>query len=181
MDYKQIYNQIISNAQNRAKPEVYTERHHILPVALGGTNDASNIVILTAREHFLAHYLLWRFSSGNAKYKMASAFNAMNMNPKDSKRYVNSRLYASLREDLAKAVSKINKGKKMSDEARAKMSAAHKGKKTSDETKANRRVAIIEAQVKLARKAGNQVAERQAQRKLYWARKARQEELKQAA
>jgi len=57
MDYQKLYNQIIERAQNR-KLEGYKEKHHILPKCLGGSNDKSNIVELTAREHFLCHRLL---------------------------------------------------------------------------------------------------------------------------
>lgn len=37
---------------------VYTELHHIIPKCLGGSDDNSNLVNLTAREHFIAHKLL---------------------------------------------------------------------------------------------------------------------------
>lgn len=37
------------------------ERHHIIPKSIGGTNDTSNIAILTYREHFIAHWLLTKF------------------------------------------------------------------------------------------------------------------------
>jgi hypothetical protein len=48
------------------KNAVYFEGHHIIPKYLGGTGSSSkglynsNIVYLTAREHFLAHWLFWR-------------------------------------------------------------------------------------------------------------------------
>lgn len=38
--------------------EGYVEKHHIIPRCLGGTNDATNIAVLTPEEHFLAHQLL---------------------------------------------------------------------------------------------------------------------------
>jgi hypothetical protein len=50
-----------------------TEKHHIVPRSLGGSNDESNIVRLTYREHFLAHLLLTKFTSGNDRYKMLHA------------------------------------------------------------------------------------------------------------
>ena len=36
--------------------------HHIIPKSLGGSNDKSNLVLLTPEEHF-AHYYLWKFTS----------------------------------------------------------------------------------------------------------------------
>ena len=38
--------------------EGYVEKHHIIPRCLGGTNDTTNIAVLTPEEHFLAHQLL---------------------------------------------------------------------------------------------------------------------------
>lgn len=61
MKYQSIYNNIISNAltQNRKKYKgVYFEKHHILPKCLNGTNDKNNLILLTAKEHFIAHKLL---------------------------------------------------------------------------------------------------------------------------
>lgn len=57
MDYKKHYNLLIERSRNRQLAG-YAERHHIVPKCLGGTDDVSNIAILTAEEHFLAHQLL---------------------------------------------------------------------------------------------------------------------------
>jgi hypothetical protein len=54
MNYKRIYDQLIARSQNRMT-HGYTEKHHIVPRSMGGTNKKSNIAILTAREHFIAH------------------------------------------------------------------------------------------------------------------------------
>jgi len=54
--------------------EEYTEKHHIWPVAFGASRSYSkeswNIIELTAREHYIAHLLLWKAFGG----KMANAF-----------------------------------------------------------------------------------------------------------
>ncbi len=39
---------------------IYTERHHIIPKHIGGTNNESNMIRLTYRQHILAHLLLYR-------------------------------------------------------------------------------------------------------------------------
>lgn len=57
MDYQKIYDNIIERAKNRELTG-YTEKHHIIPRCMNGTDDPSNIAILTAREHFIAHQLL---------------------------------------------------------------------------------------------------------------------------
>lgn len=58
MDYQKFYDRLILNAINRSTLDGYTEKHHIVPKCLGGTNELTNIVKLTAREHFLAHAAL---------------------------------------------------------------------------------------------------------------------------
>ena len=43
----------------------YSERHHIIPRCLGGTDDEDNLIYLTYREHFIAHKLLCEEYPGN--------------------------------------------------------------------------------------------------------------------
>jgi len=59
MNYQLIHDSIIDRAKTRVLPkETYTERHHIIPRCMGGTDDKSNLVDLTAKEHFIIHKLL---------------------------------------------------------------------------------------------------------------------------
>jgi hypothetical protein len=59
MNYQLIHDSIIDKAKTRVLPkETYTERHHIKPRCMGGTDDKSNLVDLTAKEHFIVHKLL---------------------------------------------------------------------------------------------------------------------------
>ena len=67
MNYQKIYDQIIEKAKKEKREKgkgVYYEAHHIIPVCLGGKGRVnqwrchSNIVLLTAKEHFLCHRLL---------------------------------------------------------------------------------------------------------------------------
>lgn len=64
MNYQAIYDQIIERSKTRTL-DTYTEKHHIVPKCMGGTNFKSNIAILTAREHFIAHWLLYRIYPDN--------------------------------------------------------------------------------------------------------------------
>ncbi len=57
MDYKKHYQNLIEKSKNRELFSYY-EKHHIVPKCLGGTDDASNIALLTPEEHFVAHLLL---------------------------------------------------------------------------------------------------------------------------
>ena len=55
--YTHCYYNIVNRAKARSTVG-YFERHHIIPKSLGGTNDVDNLVNLTAREHFICHWLL---------------------------------------------------------------------------------------------------------------------------
>ena len=55
------YDRFIESRKHRVLPEgVYTERHHILPRCQGGNNNNENLIVLTAREHYIAHKMLYR-------------------------------------------------------------------------------------------------------------------------
>lgn len=57
MDAREKYIRIIENSLNNP-PSGYTEKHHIIPRSLGGTNKKSNLIKLTALNHFKCHELL---------------------------------------------------------------------------------------------------------------------------
>lgn len=110
MDYRKIYDDLINKAKSREVPEGYSERHHIVPRSLGGSDASENLVNLTAREHFIAHALLVKFTTGKEKAKMYSALWAMcNFNSKV--RYqANSTLYEIVRKENSKRASETMKG-----------------------------------------------------------------------
>ena len=60
MNYKKIYDGLINRARERSKLEGYTEKHHIIPRSAGGDDSKDNLVTLTAREHYIAHKLLYK-------------------------------------------------------------------------------------------------------------------------
>ena len=57
------YFSIINNAKIRIKPDCYTEKHHIIPRCMNGDNFKENLVVLTAREHFICHWLLIKMTN----------------------------------------------------------------------------------------------------------------------
>ena len=67
MDYRTIYDSLTST-DSQAE---YTEKHHIIPKCMGGTNDKSNLVKLTAREHYIAHKLLTKIYPNSPKLLLA--------------------------------------------------------------------------------------------------------------
>jgi len=73
--YSRWYDALMWKAQNRTI-EGYVETHHIIPRSFGGSNSKVNLVKLTAREHYIAHALLWKMKfPGVYGSKMAFAFN----------------------------------------------------------------------------------------------------------
>jgi hypothetical protein len=114
MNYNKLYFKIISHAANTLSD--YTENHHILPKSLGGTDEITNLVRLTAREHFLCHYLLAKMYPmfSESWFKMNNAFIMMRTNPYGN-RYVNSRLYESLRKNFSIVMSANQTGSKNSN------------------------------------------------------------------
>jgi hypothetical protein len=111
--YKKIYYAIISNRQKSKIPRnTYYESHHIIPKSLGGGDEKLNIINLTAREHYLCHYLLTKMFKANTLeyYKMLYAFHMMQCVGRKQKRY-KSRLYELVRNKLSKAKSLEQSGK----------------------------------------------------------------------
>ena len=82
--YTKTYYKIIEHAKLRII-NGYTEKHHIIPKSIGGSDDKSNLVSLTAKEHFICHRLLPKMTHGDAKRKMIFAAWAMTMKTNENK------------------------------------------------------------------------------------------------
>ena len=111
MTYSAVYCALIENRKQSKLPEdQYSEQHHIIPHAEGGSDDASNLVRLSAREHYIAHLLLVKIYND---VKMYSALVYMRCGNKFVNRNFkfNSRLYEKMRKQFAKKVSKSKKGR----------------------------------------------------------------------
>ena len=100
--YKKWYNNIVDHAKNR-NLEGYTENHHIVPKSLGGTDDATNLIRLTAREHFICHLLLTKFTTGYDKKLMNFALGKFIQNSPLQQRTFNSWEYSKIRESISNA------------------------------------------------------------------------------
>jgi 5-methylcytosine-specific restriction endonuclease McrA len=141
--YTRIYNSIIEQAKSRTLSG-YTETHHIIPKSLGGSNNADNLVPLTAREHFICHRLLTKMTEGEGWRCMTKAVRFMSHNKSKTKHITNGRTYQYLREQnsLAQTGEKNHfYGKKHTKETRAIISAKSKGQRNhcvphSEEAKA---------------------------------------------
>lgn len=87
MNYKSRYDLLIETRRARqfaGALEGYTERHHIIPKCMDGSDDFENIVELTPREHFIAHLLLVKIYPKN--YRLVYAARRMTHGNKRSNR-----------------------------------------------------------------------------------------------
>lgn len=105
MDYQLHYNKLIETRKSRIlSKDIYYENHHIVMKSMGGTNDESNLIHLTAREHFLAHWLLWRIHKNRQTAYAFVAFTGffVGHNHKDRPKITSSRGYAEAKEAYSK-------------------------------------------------------------------------------
>ena len=127
------YHKFIDRLRNQVV-DGYCEKHHILPRSLGGSDDPSNIICLTVRQHYIAHWMLWKAYGGS----MAVAFDYMS----GIKRYgsrLPSRTVEALKADVSKRISE----RPVSKETRQKQRAAKLGRSLPEETKNKLRVAML--------------------------------------
>ena len=153
MNYSKIYSQLIESSKNR-ELDCYTEIHHVVPRCFGGLDESSNLVKLTAREHFIAHLLLCKIYPTHKGLRLA-LWMMTNVKDKRQQRHrPNSRLYEMIRLEYSESVRGENNpnygkthsletrekikisltGLKHSEETRKKMSEARKGKKKNFKT-----------------------------------------------
>lgn len=149
MTYKEKYYEII-NTGYKTKPETgYYEGHHIVPKSICPLlkKTQNNIVYLTAKNHFLAHYYIWKYFKEELHEKkwarkMCFALNMMKrqlMKSNDIERL--SDLYEEVRREMSKIVSKTmkgnkwNRGKHLPESTKNKIRNKLKGKSKSEEHK----------------------------------------------
>ena len=141
MNYQSHYDRLIDKARSRIDVLEYSEKHHVVPKSLGGSNAKSNIVALTGREHFLAHMLLAKIY-GKGLWQAARMM--QNKSKVQGRNLFNSRLYEMAKREWVKylsdkprpqhvgeAIRKARLGSKASEETKLKMSEIRKGKPRS--------------------------------------------------
>ncbi len=134
MNYQKIYKDLILKAkkENRKKNDrVYYEKHHIIPECLfkqrtrkgisgfveGNPEDKNNLILLTAREHFIAHVLLFKiYKDTPYGYKIGSALSFFfskiidSTHPRLNDFITSSKKYEKYRLIGLESISKANKG-----------------------------------------------------------------------
>jgi len=134
MDYFRIYSGVIDKAllQSRKKKHgVYYEKHHVLPKCMGGLNNKENLVLLTAKEHFICHKLLLEIypNEKGLFYAYKAMCNMRNSNLRDY--IVGSREYERVKIKHGIKYSGENHymfGRKFSEETKEKLRQANLGK-----------------------------------------------------
>jgi len=137
LNYQNLYNQLIESRKLRL-PDIkqYYENHHILPSSIRGSNKKENLIALTPKEHFIAHLLLFKFTTGKDKVKMGYALHMMTMvvNEHQDYRRINSRKFSKLKLIIYKTIKGSNHpsfGKKMSQDFKEKIRHNQLGTKNS--------------------------------------------------
>lgn len=164
MKYNLLYQKIVNKALKRnwsrkycRTQNIYVEKHHIIPKCLGGTDDIENLVLLTAKEHFICHKLLRKIYPNDKKLSFA-VWNMIHCVSEGQERscIASSKLYEKIRKDVSQHISETRKGipqpkiqgerngmygvhrfgesnpnygKRLSDEAKKKISLANTGRK----------------------------------------------------
>lgn len=147
MNWKNIHDQIIKQAlsENRQKHDlVYYEQHHIIPKCMNGSNHPDNLVLLTAREHFIIHKLLCEIYPHIDSLHYA-LWRMMNFQTSNHIRNYNisSWEYSRSRELHKIKMSELHSGKIISDESKTKMSISKIGKPRPDSVKQKIRNSLL--------------------------------------
>lgn len=106
MNYKKIYENLCKKGKIDRDLE-YAENHHIIPRCMNGADDSANLTRLTAREHYLAHWLLAKIYPDN--WRIAHAFLWMATESGKNKRTISSRKYNIAKKAMSASCSIRNK------------------------------------------------------------------------
>lgn len=133
MNYLKAYVKLVRKAERRGLLDgVYTERHHVFPQSVFGQN--SRIVILSGREHFVAHMMLFlgcRQRYGDHHFKTRKmAFAACQMGWRVGQRSYSKNIH--LAREFAAASNRGDNNPAKRYEVRAKISEAKRGCKRPD-------------------------------------------------
>jgi hypothetical protein len=112
MNYKKIYDSLCLRGKLLRENLEYSECHHIIPKCMGGDNSSENLTKLTAREHYIAHYLLVKMYPKN--YKLLCAFGMMKNTNGFQNRIFTSKQYSIMKAAYSKAM-KLNNPMKNRD------------------------------------------------------------------
>lgn len=131
MNYQAHYDRLIQRARERML-DGYVERHHVIPRCMGGNDDVSNLVQLTAEEHYVAHQLLCKMYPS----VRGLAFAAQAMTCSSEGRGTANKLFGWIRRRYAEA----QRGRVKSEQERKNIAEAGRNRKRrvfSEQARAN--------------------------------------------
>lgn len=152
MNYISVYWNII-NTRLTNKVDGYVEYHHIIPRSEGGTDDSSNIVALTAREHYICHLLLAKIYNDDKMWYAVYCMTWRGTNH-DRQFKTNSRIY-----EMIKLKCSEMKSKTFSGEGNG-MFGKHHTKETREKISKTRKERIRSGKIKIVK---TKLTERQRQ------------------
>lgn len=131
MNYLSVYNSLIAKRKsNPISDNIYSEMHHIIPKCMGGKDSSNNTVRLTAKEHYVAHHLLYKHYGTPA---LAHAWFCMLRCDSNQKRFFTAKQHEMAKnahiETLKGTMSGENNpffGKKHSEKSRQQISSSVK-------------------------------------------------------
>lgn len=140
--YARWYRSIVSTPNTSS---TYTEIHHVIPTSMGGTDESSNMVRLSARQHFVAHLLLTKAVPKKWLPQAWAALRSMALMRMPGRDFVvTSRMYEQLRVHHAERTSTLAKERWKSPEFRAKQRAAYPTEKRREAALKGRTPEVIE-------------------------------------
>jgi len=118
--YLNRYCKFIKHCQQANKllsQQVYTERHHICPKSLdmfpeytNGTLFPWNIVVLTAKQHIIAHIMLWKILGKSQSHALVLMLGGFSRNNKRVPTKSQLNFFVKAREDAGKFISELKMG-----------------------------------------------------------------------
>ena len=137
--YTKWYFSIIDSARYRIN-KGYVEVHHIIPKCLGGLDTVDNLIELTAREHFICHWLLTKMvTETKQQYQLWNAFSCMlyRERPGQERYKVSSKIFESIKIAGSKIKSERFKGENNPMFGKRGILSPNFGKKWTEEHKKN--------------------------------------------
>lgn len=108
MNYTKIYQNILDNAKKSSRKKCskhYFEKHHITPKCLGGDDSVDNLVLLTAKEHYVCHHILTKIYPDSTALQRAYWMMNTVISPNQNRYKSTSRNYDSCKKQIQKIQS----------------------------------------------------------------------------
>ena len=137
MNYLNIYNALMLKRKENPSAAGYIENHHIVPVCMGGEDSKDNMVALSAKEHYVAHHLLYKHYKNT---KLAHAWFSMLRSSSNQERSFTAKMRERAMNARSEEMRESSKGpgnnffgRKHTEETKRKIGEANRGESRSKE------------------------------------------------